>query len=311
MGNFTQTLLMRKLDRELAKTSIFGATFYVDGTNGDDDYDGLSAEKPFATMQTACDASTAAHAANSNAYLQNTIFVAPRGGATAQYAPITEMCNYTTFIGTGANPKGNGTGISSIAGTSSVDAVTGAFRGCLFYNMLFEAFDGQNCFYSASLILRSGWYNCAFMGKVGQTTAPATGILCDTAFAGNDIVDCLFGANEGVFVTGISIGVSSGSLNNNFIDNTTIIASTAGLLTGAGTDYGSVIQNCHVGGSKYGDLAKGIDINTTTGDWIVKNNTVVGTDAIEYSNNANQSVFNNKVINGTTPVTEPTLHGSA
>lgn len=288
-------------------SGLFGVTFYVDGTNGEDDNDGKSPSTAFATMQKACDASTAAHAANPNVYLQNVIHIAPRGGGTAQYAPITTMPNYTSFVGHGANPKGNGTGIVSIAGDATTDAVTGSFRGCKFFNILFEALDGQNCFYAPSLILRSGWYNCAFMGKVDEITAPNAGILCDGPFAGNDLIGCVFGTNESPFVTGVSLAVANGgAMNNNKIDDCTIIATTVGLTTGSvGSDYGSVMQNCHVGGSApEGNLAKGIDINSEFGDWVIKNNTVVAVDAIEYTNNANRSVFRNDVINGTTPAVE-------
>jgi len=314
MRDFFHTgLNVSRSDLERMKSIFTGAEFHVDGTHGSDGNDGLTKDTPFATPQKACDASAAAQVLNPNSYLRNRIYITPRGGSTVGYAPITSICNYTDFIGVGAPPFGDGTGIVVLAGTSSVDAITGSFRGNRFYNIQFSAYDGQNCFYAPSLILRSGWYGCAFMGRVDETTPPNAAILCDGPFAGNEIIHCKVITNESLFLTGFSFAVANnGALNNNTIDDCLILATTVGLVTGSvGWDMGSIIKNCHVGGRSADVCAKGIDINSEYGDWVVCNNTVVATDAIEYTNNANKSVFNNKVINGTTPVTEPTLHGSA
>lgn len=287
-----------------------GLKIFVSGDTGQDTNTGTSWEEAYATMQKACDQATALHAARDDIYSPIEINILP--SATA-YAPITAMPNYTNFIGHGAPPFGNGTGIVTIDSTSSVDAVTGGFRGCRFYNIQFGAFDGQNCFYASNLILRSGWYGCAFAGMVNEATAPLTAILCDGPFAGNEIIHCSTIMNESPFVTGFSFAVANGgAINGNRIDDCVIIATTVGLITGStGWDYGSIIKNCFVGGPGGITCDKGIFINSEEGQWVVSDNTVVATDAIEYTNHADKSVFNNKVINGTTPVTEPTLHGSA
>ncbi len=294
------------------KSIVGGITLFVEGSGGSDTKDGLTLGTALATPQEAVDRVKAAQLIAMNPHIQNRIYVYPTG-TSSPYAPVTSMCNYADFVGMGAAPFGDGTGIVVIGGSSSVDAMTGSFRGCRFSDIQFSAFDGQNCFYAPSLILRSGWYGCAFMGRVDETTAPNAAILCDGPFAGNEIIHSKVITNESLFVTGFSFAVANGgAINNNTIDDCLILATTVGLVTGSvGWDYGSIIKNSHVGGSSTAVCAKGIDINSEFGDWVVTANTIVATDAIEYTNNADKSVFNNKVINGTTPVTEPTLHGSA
>jgi hypothetical protein len=274
-----------------------GKVFYVNNITGSASYSGLSWDEPFAEVSTAITASAAALAAiptSTNRYVRNTIYV--QGTGTA-YAAITAWPSYCDLIGVGADPRGNGTGIAAITGSSSA-AAAGSARGLRLYNMQFI---GSGSFYAATfaVLFRSVIENCTFVNG-------ATGGLDITTGGGFVIRDCQIGCGDTTTsVTGFRVGSAAGNFNNCLVEDNMILGSTTGFENGAYLCNGTIVRNNTIYGG-----TKGVDDNSTqTGlnaSVFYVNNFISGTDAMEISQNAAARVIGNYVVNGTTGAVETT-----
>lgn len=109
--------------------NIFGQTYYVDTTNGDDTNTGKSPRAAFATLDAARSASSAG----------DTIVIAPGTYTqTAAEEPLTPKANQVWMA---AKPNGRGTPSVIITGTAEATIVDVEVSGVVFDGILFQADD--------------------------------------------------------------------------------------------------------------------------------------------------------------------------
>lgn len=102
---------------QIIPPDTFMRFYYVDGTNGVDTYDGLSAQRPFATIQAAMDAITARGALRG----RSAVFVAPGGYAENIITPLNTIAPFGALIATTPTKRAGGaTYLSPATATSPV-----------------------------------------------------------------------------------------------------------------------------------------------------------------------------------------------
>lgn len=253
-----------------------GRDYFVNNITGATGNDGLSWDGAFAQVSEAITAAEAFRVtfASTNRYIRNRIFV--QGTGTA-YTAITALPNYCDMIGVGADPRGNGTGIASITGSSSAAVTSTGVRGLYLENMQFI---GSGSYYAMALAIcfRSDFFNCAFVNG-------ATGGLDITTGGGIWIHNCHIGGDTVTPATGLRVGSAGGNFNQCLVEDCMIYGSTTGIENDAYLCDGTLFRNNTVYGG-----TKGIDDNSTestlAGNAFYVNNFIgAGSDAMEISQN--------------------------
>jgi len=237
-----------------------GRTYFVNNITGASTNDGLSWSTPFDQVDNAISASEtyrelggveSGASVTTNDYVRNTIII--QGTGTAYEAVATAACNYINFVGLGADPRGNGTGVAQISGGTSADAfsLTATCRGDNFYNMRFDASTSQVAFDCTSL-LRSTFENCSFMGDAITNSALTSAFRSTAALAGCTIRFCFFGTDWAQPTSGITLGTQ---FDLSEITDCVIIAATNGIIyghTGAVLDKQALIKDNVIKAATYG-----------------------------------------------------------
>ena len=245
----------------------FGRTYYVNVVTGSATNDGLSWNSPVNTVGAAVTLAEAwrdTQTAN-NQYVRCTIVV--QGTATDNTAVAVSDCSYNDFIGLGACPLGDGTGIACISGANAADAwsATATMRGNTWYNLQFDASGTSYCAFDATNVLRCRFEECSFMGDSAENEALVAGIRATGAFDGNTVRNCFIGTNWALPTTGMAFG---GSLSNTTIQDCTILAATYGInISTDGLTVGGVIKDCQILAATKGIVSS----SAQTMLWIVGN----------------------------------------
>lgn len=268
--------------------------YHVNNITGLSTNDGLSWEFPMDQVSTAITAWTAylAGRTSTDAYVRGRILV--QGTGTA-YTAITAWPSYCDLWGVGADPRGNGSGIARITGSTSA-AAAGSARGLHLKNMQFI---GSGSYYAAtfSVLFRSILDNCTFVNG-------ATGGLDITSGGGIQIIHCQMGGGDTVnSVTGLRVGSAGGNFNNCVVQDCVISGTTTGVENTAYLANATVFKDNFIYGG-----SKGVDDNSTESNilgnaWYVNNFVYSGTDAFEMTNNGTKRVIGNWINeNGTAKI---------
>jgi len=228
--------------------------YYVDGVAGSDSTgDGKSWATAYKTITKAAAIGTAWQALQANVDSRYTILVAATPYPYAKDAPVA--MNYCDVIGTGATPRGNGTGITRIRGITSTQvaaliagtyteldaaavcgghaftAPSGGMRGVNFYNIQFECDCGYDAFHASGVLLRSTFEDCAFNESDNTTsvTAGNAGIYTASSVAGLTVRRCHFGSNGPPCLLYGMYCLGSPAMNNCLFEDNTVNASAGGL----------------------------------------------------------------------------------
>jgi len=233
-------------------TDIAGRVYYVNNITGASTNDGLSWGTAFDQVDNAITASEAYRATFSanNRYVRNTIYI--QGTGTDYEAVATATCNYTDFIGIGANPQGDGVGIAVISGANAADAfsLTATCRGLSFYNIQFDASGTSYCAFDCTALLRSRFEECAFMGDAHKNESLIAGLRATAAFDGNTIYRCMFASNWAGLTSGLSFG---DSLSDTRIEECIIEATTNGIIISTdGLTVGGLVKDNVIHSGTYG-----------------------------------------------------------
>lgn len=148
--------------------------FYVDGKDGDDNNNGLSLDKAFATIGAAITAMNARISwAESPWARADVCYIAPGTYAEA----LTSLAHGVTFIGMGLDIRDaqNGVKIKPAAG-SPVDV--GAVVNSSFFNIAFESADSNPAF-DAEILNNCHFENCFFTGAAESVTCTEALITLD------------------------------------------------------------------------------------------------------------------------------------
>ncbi len=256
-------------------TAQKGRTYYVNNITGSSTGNGLSwgdaMDEP-STAITASAANRATHATNDTYILDNIIL---QGTATA-YVGIVTLPSYCRFIGIGANPYGNGTGIPRLGADAYTTAVaggmtgaadsTGEVRGMYLSGIQWQSPGTVDCF-QVRYIFRSTIEDCAFFTSGTASAQPTAGIDITTAAGGLIVRDCAIGAGNASTVdravSGFNIG---GSFTNSLVEDCSILGSARGVLVASGTSgQGSVFRRCMIGDVGMGACQVGIADTATVG----------------------------------------------
>jgi len=274
-----------------------GVILYVDNIRGSSSNDGLTWDTPMdqiSTAVTAWEAVRTAYAAATTGsnYTRGIIYV--QGTSTA-YTALTALPNYCDIVGIGADPRGNGTGIASVTGSSTTDTVSSTgVRGLGVYNMQFT---GTGAAYGMNLAIcfRSDFVNCAFMNRTTGGLNIATG-------GGINISHCLFGGDTTYPVTALTVGTGGsggGNFNQCLVEDSVFYGSTTGIVVSAYLCDQTVFKNNVVYGGTYGIQDTCSDSNLASNAWYAGNFISAGTTALALTNNASNRAMGNLVINNT------------
>lgn len=273
--------------------------YHVNNISGASTNDGLSWDFPMDQVSTAVTAWAAylAGRTSTDAYVRGVIYV--QGTGTA-YTAITAWPQYCDMIGIGADPRGNGSGIARITGSTSA-AASGAARGLNLRNLQFI---GSGSYYAAtfSVLFRSTIVNCTFVNG-------ATGGLDITTGGGFQILHSQMGGGDTVnSVTGLRLGSAGGNFNDCVVQDNVIVGTTTGLENGAYLCNSTVVKDNFIYGG-----TKGVDDNTTESNilgnaWYIGNYIYSGSDAMELTNNGTKIAIGNWVnANGTATIERATI----
>lgn len=156
----------------------FGVTYYVDGTNGSDNNDGLEPADSLATIQAAMDKLATARG-------RATIYVAPGGYTEDLTTPLNAIAPFGRLIAWNPTPGRSLGAVWLQASTAGAAALTVQARGWLIKGFEFDALADAECVI------------------IGGATAGNSG-------AGTVIEDCLFvGQNQGLTGVDFQNNVSS------------------------------------------------------------------------------------------------------
>lgn len=279
-----------------------GETYFVNNITGSATNDGLTWGTAFDEVSTAITAVIALQATQTSGdNIRNKIIIA---GTSTAYAGLTELADYTDYIGTGTSPLGNGGGIPRIGSDTAAEDgflhADGTNRGCNFYNLQFQCGTAKSCF-SIGNLYRSEFHNVAFI--VNGVAASAT-----TGFTAAKLSGCVFdnihiGTSSNVEPT-IGFDVTGTHFHHCKITNSEISGLTAGfrVATGTTSGYGSILKNNFIG-SHYGTCLICVDDNASTGQIMYCGNFLSGTATGTLYNNHAARWIGNYTQNGFSDVT--------
>jgi hypothetical protein len=236
-----------------APEPVFGKVWFVDGTNGNDGFDGFKPTQAKKTIQ----AAITAQIANTTS-LGDAIYVFPGSYAESLTGDLTKV----QIIGVNA---GGYTHAVSVRPTASY-AYYGTMFEATFKNIMFLSPSTSNKTYPAVQCPNMRYSvidNCLFIGRdstcveglqIGNTDEVATAANCDYNQIINNTFTTFYGAAS-QFAYGIKVGrvdydagCSVKQCWGTLIANNTIFASTAGIYLGIYGDKsgGTVIRNNYV-----------------------------------------------------------------
>jgi len=191
-----------------------GTDYYVDGNAGDDDNDGLSWSKAFATLTVALAASHADIAATSFGWTaRNRIFLKD----DENEEDLVKLADKTDVIGVGSYDR------SSKPRIIGNHVIVGAFMGTRFINCYFKSpAAGGDIMTVPTTVSGLEFIGCTFDGA---SATAATGAIITTAVESLKIEDCVFMGDYSDAV--IEIGAGAG--NQMVIKNNVIQGANAGI----------------------------------------------------------------------------------
>ncbi len=229
--------------------NTLGRTYFVNNITGSSANDGTTWDRAMAEPETAITASEVYRqdrgSVSTNDYIRNTIVI--QGTGTA-YGAVTAIPNYTDILGLGADPRGNGTGITKIDGAGAADALAVSSSGCrglFMVNMQFNQ-SSAGSFYGADFakLFRSRIEGCTFTnnGTGGLRIVLGGGVVIRDCAATNDTVAQL---------TGLTLG-NGATVNNCKIVDCEWFGDTQGVLFSAVAGKQTVFKDTYAGGGTYG-----------------------------------------------------------
>jgi hypothetical protein len=266
-----------------------GPVYFVNNLAGSAGASGTK-DDPFDEVSTAVTAWEAARLASwgggtlTNHTLRATIFIQ---GTGTQYSALTALPSFCDFIGIGAEPRGNGSGIVRIGCNSAADGVTdtsGGIRGVNFYNIQFNT--GGN-FYAVDLsaCYRSSFTNCTF--GTTDTGATAYGGLRILTGSGVVIRNCSTVANSGNLVTGLTVGNSGGNFSQCLVEDNFFYGTTSGIANSAYLCDQTVFRNNTCYGGTYGIRDTSTETTIAGNAFYVNNFCAGGTTGISIASTGN------------------------
>lgn len=297
-----------------SEVPTFGNIWYVDGTNGNDDYAGDTPSRAKATIQAAITAQIADTSSKGDV-----IYVMPGTYAESLTGDLTKV----SIIGVNTGGSGGTAHEVSIRPTASY-AYTGDMFEAAFKNIMFLSPSTSNKTYDAVKLTNmrySSIVNCNFVGRdstcvtglqVGHEDddTTATG-HCDYSLIANNVFNTFYGYNS-EFTHPIKIGSAGATgagqnvMVGTRITGNIIYGTTIGLYIGvvAGAQYGSIIDHNYIssGSREHGCATSGISNIAAGATTLVVENWINAEDALVNWNTA--CTLNNTVSNAGTAAKE-------